>query len=299
MAQTAPPAPRGLLSRPPVRPASPAVKARLSRLVTAPPIWRELLLIVLFYSAYTLTRLVLNGGGTAVAFRNAADILAFERALGIDVELHLNEALLDVSWLARAANYFYATAHFAVTLGIVVWLYRFRPQHYRWLRAALMAATAAALIGFWLYPLAPPRFLPAEGFVDPVQALGSWGLYSGQSAGTLTNQYAAMPSMHAGWALWCGFVLVWLGTQRWVKALGVLYPAVTVLVIVATANHYIIDAVVGIALVVGALLLCRAVYLRRRPPAARRAAVAPSAPAMTAVAAMGATAPGGAVPPPP
>ncbi|WP_235017518.1 phosphatase PAP2 family protein [Thermomonospora echinospora] len=248
-----------------------------SRLLAAPPVWRELLLLVLFYSAYTLTRLVLNGGGTAVAFQNAGEILALERALGIDVELSLNEALLEVSWLARAANYFYGTAHFAVTLGIVVWLYRYRPQHYRWLRTALMAATAVALLGFWLYPLAPPRFLPGEGFVDPVQALGSWGLYSGQSAGTLTNQYAAMPSMHAGWALWCGFVLVLLGTQRWVKAVGVLYPLVTVLVILATANHYIVDAVVGVALVLGALALSRALYARRPVLLARRPRTGPAA----------------------
>ncbi|WP_245974555.1 phosphatase PAP2 family protein [Thermomonospora umbrina] len=285
MVQTAPQAPRGRLTRPPAGPARPPVKARVTRLVSAPPIWRELLLIALFYSAYTVTRLVLNGGGTAVAFRNAADILAVERALGLDVEQVLNEALLEVSWLARAANYFYATAHFAVTLGIVVWLYRFRPQHYRWLRTALLVATGVALVGFWLYPLAPPRFLPAEGFVDPVQALGSWGLYSGQSAGTLTNQYAAMPSMHAGWALWCGFVLVWLGTQRWVRALGVLYPLVTVLVILGTANHYILDAVVGIALVVGALAFSGARHLGWRPRPvrwSRAEAQARPAPAMTA-----------------
>lgn len=230
-----------------------------------PPMWRELLLIAVFYSAYTLTRLVLNDGGTAVAFQNAYEILALERTLGIDIELSLNQALLQASWLALSANYFYGIAHFAVTLIVLVWLYRFRSRHYRWLRTALMAATAAALVGFWLYPLAPPRFLTGEGFVDPVQALGSWGLYSGQSAGTLTNQYAAMPSMHAGWALWCGFALVLLGGRSWVKAIGALYPAVTVLVIIATANHYVVDAVVGVCLVAGALLLTRAAHRHRAP----------------------------------
>ncbi|MBA9006708.1 phosphatase PAP2 family protein [Thermomonospora cellulosilytica] len=265
MVHTAPPVSRGPLTEPAAGRRTRPATTWAARLVSAPPVWRELALIALFYTAYTLTRLVLNGG-TAAAFSNADRILAFERALELDVELGLNRWLLQEPWLARAANYYYGIAHFAVTLAIVVWLYRYRPEDYRWLRTALMAATAVALIGYWLYPLAPPRFLPDEGFVDPVQALGSWGLYSGQSAGALANQYAAMPSMHAGWAVWCGFVLARLGAHPLAKAIGVLYPLVTVLVILATANHYIIDAVVGTALVVGALALSWTLHRRRRSP---------------------------------
>lgn len=263
MVQTAPAAPRGQLDKALSGPVRPALRLPLPRRISAPPVWRELLLIALFYTAYTLTRLVINHGGTSVAFHHAGDILSLERVLGIDIELDLNKALLDAPWLARAANYFYGIAHFVVTLGIVVWLYRYRPEHYRWLRAALMAATAVALVGFWLYPLAPPRFLPSEGFVDPVSALGSWGLYSGQTSGALTNQFAAMPSMHAGWALWCGLVLLRLGTQRWVKALGVIYPTTTVLVILSTANHYLLDAVAGMIIVSAALAISWLVYSRR------------------------------------
>ncbi|MGK5559397.1 phosphatase PAP2 family protein, partial [Actinomadura kijaniata] len=84
--------------------------------------WRELLLIALFYGAYTLTRLLLVGGGTGPAFAHADQILGFERAIGLDVELGLNQLLLQAPWLARTANLFYATAHFAVTLAVVVWL---------------------------------------------------------------------------------------------------------------------------------------------------------------------------------
>lgn len=221
------------------------------RVLTAPPVWRELLLVVLFYTAYTLTRIILVQDGTGPAFEHADQILAAERALGLDVELYLNETLLTVPWLARAANVFYATMHFIVTLGVVVWLYRYRPEHYRWLRTSIMVATGVALLGFWLYPLAPPRFLHHEGFVDPVTALHSLGLYASDASGTLTNQYAAMPSMHAGWALWCGVVVVKLATQKWAKALGAVYPATTVVVILSTANHYVLDAVAGIALVSG------------------------------------------------
>lgn len=266
MVHTAPPVSRGPHVEPATGPAHRPVTRRAARsLIAVPPVWRELTLIALFYTAYTLIRLVLNDGGTAVAYGNADRILALERALGVDVELGLNRWLLQEPWLGIAANYYYGIAHFAVTLAIVIWLYRCRPEHYRWLRTALMAATAVALVGYWLYPLAPPRFLPEEGFVDPVLALGSWGLYSGQSAGTLANQYAAMPSMHAGWALWCGFALARLGSRPSTKVVGALYPPVTVLVILATANHYIIDAVVGTALVAGALALSWAWHRRRRP----------------------------------
>ncbi len=234
----------------------------LPRALTAPPVWRELLLIVLFYSAYTLTRVLLVQDGTGPAFAHADEILAWERHLGIDVELGLNQTLLSLPWLARAANVFYATAHFAVTLLVVVWLYRSRPHDYRWLRTGIMVATGFALVGFWLYPLAPPRFMKAEGFVDPVTALQSMGLYASDASATFTNQYAAMPSMHAGWALWCGIVLLRLATPRWAKVLGVLYPLTTVLVILGTANHYVVDAVAGFALIGASLGLSWSAYHR-------------------------------------
>ncbi|WP_230420745.1 phosphatase PAP2 family protein [Actinomadura soli] len=251
------------MAQPPPQAAA-ATKRR--RVLTAPPVWRELLLVVLFYTGYTLTRIILVQDGTGPAFAHADQILGVERYLGLDVELHLNQTLLSVPWLARSANIFYATMHFIVTLGVVLWLYRYRPEHYRWLRTSIMTATGVALIGFWLYPLAPPRFLHNEGFVDPVTALHSLGLYASDASGTLTNQYAAMPSMHAGWSLWCGIVLVKLATQKWAKALGALYPITTVYVILATANHYVLDAVAGFALVGGAAWLSWILYVRYPEP---------------------------------
>ncbi|MFI0482204.1 phosphatase PAP2 family protein [Actinomadura sp. 9N215] len=246
-------------------PRKPAATLR-QRVLTAPPVWRELLLVVLFYTAYTLTRIVLVQDGTGPAFAHADQILGAERFLGLDVELHLNQTLLSVPWLARSANIFYATMHFIVTLIVVLWLYRYRPQHYRWLRTSIMTATGVALIGFWLYPLAPPRFLHNEGFVDPVTALHSLGLYASDASGTLTNQYAAMPSMHAGWSLWCGLVVVKLASQKWAKALGAIYPVTTVYVILSTANHYVLDAVAGFALIGGAAWVSWILYMRCPPP---------------------------------
>lgn len=225
-----------------VRPGPPVVRS--------PPVWRELLLIALFYAAYMATRVILNDpDGPRDAFLHAQQILTLEQSMGLDVELGLNQALLHHEWLAVAANLFYLSAHFAVTIGVAVWLYRHRPRHYTWLRTGIMAATGLALAGFWLYPLAPPRFLPEQGFVDPVVFFDTPGLYSSGASTAMANQYAAMPSMHAGWAVWCGLALLLLGRARWTRLLGVLYPTVTVLVIMATANHYVLDAVAGIAMI--------------------------------------------------
>ncbi|WP_019630915.1 phosphatase PAP2 family protein [Actinomadura atramentaria] len=228
--------------------------------------WRELLLIALFYTGYSLTRLVLVEDGTGPAFRHAHEILSAERFLGIDVELWMNQALLHVPWLARAANVFYATAHFVVTISVMAWVWRRHPQDYRWLRTSFVLATGVALFGFWLYPLAPPRFLHTEGFVDPVTALHSLGLYSGDASGSFSNQYAAMPSMHAGWSIWCGFVIIKLAARRWVKLLAVLYPATTLFVILSTANHYVLDAVAGIVLIAGSLSAAWLAYHRCPAP---------------------------------
>ncbi|WP_232835525.1 phosphatase PAP2 family protein [Actinocorallia populi] len=240
-----------------VRPVIPAVRT--------PPVWRELLLIAFFYAAYMATRVILDDpDGPQAAFRNALRILDWERAAGLDVELGLNRMLLEHQWLATAANLFYLSAHFVVTIGVVAWLYRSRPLHYAWLRTGIMAATGLALIGFWLFPLAPPRFLPEHGFVDPVVFFDTPGLYSSGASTAMSNQYAAMPSMHAGWALWCGIALALLGRAWWVRTLGVLYPVVTVLVIMATANHYVLDAVAGAAVILLATGASWLVHLRRR-----------------------------------
>ncbi len=221
--------------------------------VPAPRLWREIALIAVFYVAYTLVRLLIPHDETA-AYAHAGQVLRLERALGIDTELSLNRGLMDLPWLARLANVFYATAHFVVTLAVLVWLYRRRPAHFARLRTSLVVATAVALIGFWVYPLAPPRFLGTSGFVDPVTALHTFGLYSSPEAGSLTNQFAAMPSMHAGWALWCASAVITMVRRPIVRAIAALYPIVTILVIFSTANHYVLDAVAGIAIMTTALV---------------------------------------------
>jgi PAP2 superfamily len=228
----------------------------------SPRLWREIALIAAFYGAYTLVRLLIPHDEGA-AYVHAGQIMRLEHQLGPNIELRLNHALLRAPGLARAANLFYATAHFAVTLTVLVWLYRRRPRHYRRLRTSLLLATGIALIGFWVYPLAPPRLMGADGFVDPVTAFHSFGLYSSPQAGSLTNQFAAMPSMHAGWALWCAVaIIVSMPRRPLIMALATLYPIVTITVIFSTANHYLLDAVAGGLVMAFALFVGLILHLR-------------------------------------
>jgi hypothetical protein len=109
----------------------------------------------------------------------------------------------------------------------------------------MFGTTVSALIGFWFYPLAPPRMLP--GYIDTVLAFNTWGLYDSSPIATVSNQYAAMPSLHTAWSLWCMLAIVHVAKRRWVKVLAVCYPLCTVVVILGTANHFILDAVGGVA----------------------------------------------------
>lgn len=251
-------APRG-------RPFPPPPRVTLRDVAWSPRLWRELALIAVFYAAYTLVR-VLIPHNEAAAYAHADQIMRLEHALGPNLERWLNHALIQAPALAKAADIFYATAHFAVTLAVLVWLYRARPRHYRWLRTSLLLATAVALIGFWVYPLAPPRFMTGQGFVDPVTAFHSFGLYSSPQAGALTNQFAAMPSMHAGWALWCAVALIVSTRRPAVRAIASLYPVVTIVVIFSTANHYLLDAVVGVTVMAFALFAGLILHLRDNRP---------------------------------
>jgi hypothetical protein len=136
-----------------------------------------------------------------------------------------------------------------VPLTVLAVLYWRRPVDYRWARSALGFATLLALVGFWLYPLAPPRLLPGLGIIDTVHGVQDFSKPDYGTLTALTNQYAAMPSLHFGWSLWCGVVIAVMAPKWWMKALGLLHPFFTVSAIVATGNHWVLDAVGGAAVV--------------------------------------------------
>ncbi|MGW0475599.1 phosphatase PAP2 family protein [Streptomyces coeruleorubidus] len=209
-----------------------------------PRFWFEILLIAVSYWTYSLIRNAVPEQ-KAEALRNADWIWQAEHALGIAVEESVNRAVNSVTWLIIGMNYYYATLHFVVTLGVLVWLYRRHPGRYAATRMVLFATTAVALVGYYLYPLAPPRLMNGVGFIDTVMVHQTWGSMASGDLKHMSNQYAAMPSMHIGWSVWCGLTICALATIPWVRVLGLLYPALTLVVIVATANHFWLDAVGG------------------------------------------------------
>lgn len=209
-----------------------------------PRLYREILLIVLCYSAYSWVRNLVPTTHLE-ALRLGRQILGFEHTFHVGFELPLNHLFVHVHWLGVTANYYYSTLHFVVTPGILTWLYVRHQDRYVFYRRLIFATTVLALVGFWLFPLAPPRMQP--GYVDTVLAWHTHGLYaSGASpVGSVSNQYAAMPSLHTGWALWCAFAVADVVRPRWAKIAVFCYPAATVVVILGTANHYFLDAVGG------------------------------------------------------
>ena len=208
-----------------------------------PRLWREILLIAVCYGAYSIVRNLVPTRHDA-AVRRAYELLSAEQTLYLDVELAINRLFTHVTWLGIGANYYYATLHFGVTLGVLCWLYARHPGRYRTYRWLLFATTVSALIGFWFYPLAPPRMLP--GYVDTVLAFNTWGLYDSSPIATVSNQYAAMPSLHTAWSLWSMLAIAHIARRRWVTVLAICYPLITVVVILGTANHFILDAVGGV-----------------------------------------------------
>ncbi|MHC3472517.1 phosphatase PAP2 family protein [Streptomyces sp. 7R007] len=230
--------------QPVAAPRTPGPLRRL-RVPRRPRLWFEVLLIAVSYWTYSLIRnAVPEQRGKAL--RNADWIWQTEHHLGIAVEQSVNHTLNSVTWLIVGMNYYYATLHFIVTLSVLVWLFRCHPGRYAATRLVLFATTGVALVGYYLYPLAPPRLMRGSHFIDTVTAHHTWGSMASGDLKHMSNQYAAMPSMHIGWSLWCGLTIFALARVPWVRVLGLCYPAATLIVIVATANHFWLDAVGGI-----------------------------------------------------
>jgi hypothetical protein len=234
--------------------------------VAAPPPRRwvaEAVVLVGVYTAYSFARNVL--GSAQVSFATAAghahDVLHLERLTGLDVELGLQRVFLDhAHWFVRVAGIYYRTLHQWAVIVTLVWLLSRRSRAYPRLRRALLCATVLALVGFWLYPLAPPRLFPGLGFVDTVRLpVSRWSSPPDPSgwnfASMATNQFAAMPSLHLAWAVWV-VVAAWsAGAGRLGRSLAAAHLVMTSLAVTVTANHWVLDGVAGGALTALALAL--------------------------------------------
>jgi membrane-associated phospholipid phosphatase len=204
---------------------------------------REIALIFAVYVCYSLVRNFAEGSASR-AEANADVIVRMEKTLYLFHEKTLQH-LLDISWVIRPFNTFYALAHFFVTGGVMLWLF-LRRQSYRRRRNALILTTLLALVGYASFPLMPPRLYPEDGVVDALLLYGAPWTYEGDSLGGLSNQYAAMPSLHVAWAMWCTWAL-WTEARRgWVRVVAAAYTAAAVVAVVVTGNHWVLDAVGGL-----------------------------------------------------
>lgn len=187
------------------------------------------------------------------ALAHGSEILSLERSLHIDPEHALDRWLAGHHTLGLLISDYYDNAHFVVTLGLLGFVWWRRADIYRPLRNALVLANVIAFAVFWLFPVAPPRLLP--GFVDVVaesHAIGSW--HTGTLA-SAANQFAAMPSLHIAWAVWCTVVVWRITARRWLRTLAVIYPCVTAFAVLATGNHYVLDLLGGLATIAVSVLL--------------------------------------------
>ena len=280
------------------------VEIQRSKLRAVIPWVHEILVIGVVYMVYSFVRNQFGSATLAVgdeprhAFNNAVDIIKVEKAIGLFHEQAIQKWFIGTRWIIQFFNIFYGTAHFVVTLAILIWLFiRKRSSFARW-RTTLMVTTVLALIGFALFPLMPPRLLnayardctknetetsevvcyrygggelseelhqPNYHFVDTLRTVGGLWSFDSKKLDAVSNQYAAMPSLHIGWSTWCMLVLLTFTKKRWARALAIAYPILTLTVIVATANHYIIDAVGGLVILGAGYLVASWVERFRQP----------------------------------
>ena len=208
------------------------------------PVLLELITLGAAYGAPSLVRIVLTTTHAA-AFGHAAQLYQMETDLGLNVEPWLNHLVAPYALAALAIGYYYALLHFVLTPLTLAWLYLRRPRAFPRLRSTLVLSTIGANIVFWTWPVAPPRFaipgltdiLTTHNILDSADPHGVTGA---------ANLYAALPSLHVCWATWCAVAVVTATRTRW-RHLAWLYPAATTFVVLASANHFLIDVAGGLA----------------------------------------------------
>ena len=221
--------------------------------------WAEVALVLAFYAIYSAIRNLFGSESVepAVALANAERVIDLERALGLYREPGIQAAFLDHKWFIQFWNLFYGTFHFGLTIFALVWVYRRFPHLYARHRSTFLCTTGLALVGFSLFPLMPPRLLSDCGefgaclaslhpYVDTVADVGGLWSFDSGTMQRVSNQYAAMPSLHFAWATWCMLALWPTLRTRASRALIAAYPLATLFAVVVTGNHFWIDAVGGL-----------------------------------------------------
>jgi membrane-associated phospholipid phosphatase len=229
---------------------------------------RQILLFVGFYILYELVRGLFDSNGFK-PFGDADKIINFERTLHIFAEPSIQAWAQNKHALMDAADWIYLNGHFIVTLAVLIFIYLRRNGSFYFVRNMFIIAMGIALIGYWLYPTAPPRLMPEWGFTDSISQFmgfnGASHFDNNSPAGAFVNGYAAVPSMHVCFAIMSAWPMTRLVKRRWAKIAWGVYPLLIVFAVVATGNHYFTDVFLG-ALTAGvASLLAKKLLARARP----------------------------------
>jgi hypothetical protein len=225
---------------------------------------RQVLLFFVAYNGYRLVRGMADQPGvTAAAFEHARALIGVERGLHVFVEPSVQAWASGSKILIGAASWLYLNAQSSVTIGALAFLYLFHNRNFYFVRNMFMVAMGIALIGYLVYPTAPPRFLPEWGFTDAVSNFTGVS-HDNVQVNELFNPYAAVPSMHVCFALMIGVPLSRLVRHRVLRVFWTIYPLLVVFVIVATANHFLADAFLG-ACTAGVAAYAAAWLARARP----------------------------------
>jgi hypothetical protein len=215
----------------------------------------ELVLVASLFLAYRFGRLLVGHSSTE-ALDHASELIGWEHAVGLPSELGLQHLMLSSETVTRLANIYYASVHFPLTALFLVWLFVRSRADYRRIRTSLALLTSMALLIHAAFPLAPARMLHGLGFVDTAALYGPSVYSEAPRTDSVANQFAAMPSMHFGWAVVVAMGIIRVSRSRW-RWLWIAHPTITLLVIVATGNHYWTDAAVAGVLLIGAEYVVR------------------------------------------
>jgi membrane-associated phospholipid phosphatase len=244
-------------------------KRRLSEIrdIALPKGWRDAVRqLLLFAGAYGLYQLVrgLVHSDIALASWNATKVINLERTLHVFIEPNIQAWTVNIHWLIKIADVSYLYSQYVVTFTILLWIYVRRNESFYFVRNMFMAAMVIALIGYTVYPTAPPRLMPEWGFTDPVAQFTHITAERGTTSAFL-NLYAAVPSMHCAFACMVGIPMSRFVKRRWAKVLWLCYPLYIAFVVMSTGNHYLTDCVLGAATAALAALISKQLLARARP----------------------------------
>jgi membrane-associated phospholipid phosphatase len=225
---------------------------------------RQLSLFLGAYLLYQVVRGLVDGNDVAKATWNAYKVITLEQTLHVFVEPGIQSWVVHKRWLLDIADSSYLNAHYVVTLGALVWVYLRRNDSFYFVRNMFMVAMAFALVGYALYPTAPPRLMPEWGFTDSIQQFTGITVEHGPSS-ALLNLYAAIPSMHVCFALMIGWPMARLVKNPIATVAWAVYPVFITFVVIATGNHYLTDVVLGAITALTSALLSKQLLARARP----------------------------------